>query len=258
MMPTEVLPEAMIFTEKICLIWHALPYVPTALKYVRITLKDFAARCKNQLLRKAFELMFVPEMSVIFLFFTLVCFHRKSAGYPIGGSLVFSKRIEKSYLAAGGRIHYRSRVSKILTKGALPNAVATCIQLSSGATYNADIIISATNGHSTLFEMLDEKFLDKHFRRYYSQYHPFPSFLQVSLGIKRTFAKDPHVICIPLESPFTIDPETTTDYLNYRIFNFDKILAPKGKTVVSTLLTTYNYQYWQRLRKDNPARYRDE
>lgn len=257
-MPAEVLPEAMSFTEGIRLLWRALPYLPTALKYVRITSKDFAARCKNELLRKTFEMMFVPEMSVIFLLFTLVWFHRKSAGYPVGGSLVFSKRIEKSYLSAGGKIHYRSRVAKILTKGALPNAIATGIQLSTGATYNADLIISAADGHNTLFEMLDEKFLDKHFRRYYSQYHPFPSFLLVSLGIKRTFEKDPHAICIPLESPFTIDPETTTDYLNYRIFNFDKTLAPKGKTVVSSLLTTYNYQYWQKLRKDNPAQYRDE
>ncbi len=258
MMPNEILPEAMSFTEKMGILWRALPYLPTALKYVRITAKDFAARCKNDLLRKTFEMMFVPEMSIIFLMFTLIWFHRKSAGYPLGGSLAFSKRIEKSYLALGGKIHYRSRVAKILTKGALPNATANGIQLSTGATYNADIVISAADGHSTLYDMLDEKFFDKNFKRYYSKYNPFPSFLQVSLGIKRTFEKDPHVIFIPLESPFSVDSETTTDYMNYRIFNFDTTLAPKGKTVISTLLTTYNYQYWQNLRKDNPARYRDE
>ncbi len=258
MLPNDVLPEAMSFVEGIHLLWSALPYLPTALKYVRITSKDFAARCKNKLLRKTLEMMFVPDMSVVFLLFTLVWFHRKSAGYPLGGSLSFSQKIEKSYLTCGGKINYRCRVAKILTRGSFPNALATGIQLSTGATHNADIVISAADGHSTLFEMLDKKFLDKNFQKYYSQYNPFPSFLHVSLGIKKTFENYPHLICIPLERTFMVDPETSMDYLNYRIFNFVNTLAPKGKTVISSLLTTYNYQYWQSLRKDNPAQYRNE
>ncbi len=257
-MPSELLPEAIGFAEGLRLMWRALPYLPTALKYVRITTKDFAARCKNALLRKTFEMMFVPEMSVVFLLFTLVWFHRKSAGYPIGGSLAFAQRIEKAYIQLGGKVHYRSRVSKIITKGAHPNAVACGVQVSSGTTYHSDIVISAADGHCTLFELLDAKFLDKHFKRYYEEFNTFPSFLQISLGVKRTFSGVPHALSVPLEKPLQIDPNTTIDYLALRIFNFDPTLAPKGKTVVSTVLGTYNYAYWQKLRSDNPAKYRDE
>lgn len=257
-MPNDVLPEGLSIAEGIRLFRKALPYLPTALRYVRVTTKDFAARCKNELLRKTFEMMFVPEMSVVFLLFTLVWFHRKSAGYPIGGSLAFSQRIAKAYLDSGGKIHYRSHVAKIITKGALSKAIACGVQLSTGATYNADIVISAADGHSTIFEMLEEKFLDKNFKKYYSQYNPFPSFLQVSMGIKRMFNKEPHELFVPLSKPLQVDPETKKDYLGFRIFNFDKTLAPKGKTVISVLLTSYNYRYWQDLRRNNPSKYSDE
>jgi phytoene dehydrogenase-like protein len=257
-MPSDLSPETMGLRETWRMIKTALPYIPMALKYVRVTAADFAARCRNDLLRKTFEMMFVPEMSLIFLIFTLIWFHRRSAGYPIGGSLHFAQMIEKSYRGLGGKIHYRSRVAKVLYKGAPPKSTAIGITLATGATYNADIVISAADGHCTLFDMLEGKFLDKKFRKYYEDYHTFPSFLQISLGVKREFKKDPHTLCLPLEKPLAVDPETSRDYLGVRIFNFDPTLAPKGKTVISVILTTYNDHYWTSLRKDNPAKYRDE
>ncbi len=257
-MPMNTAPETLGLAETFRLIKTSLPYLPTALKYVRITTADFAARCRNDLLRKTFEMMFVPEMSIIFLIFTLIWFHRRSAGYPIGGSLRFAQLIEKRYRELGGKIHYRSRVDKILYRGAPPKSTATGITLSTGASYNADIVISAADGHSTLFDMLEGKFIDKHFKKYYEKFNSFPSFLQVSLGVKRDFRKEPHSLCVPLEQPLVVDPDTSKDYLGVRIFNFDPTLAPKGRTVVSVLLTTYNDRYWTQLRKEKPARYRDE
>ncbi|HPA72729.1 MAG TPA: NAD(P)/FAD-dependent oxidoreductase [Spirochaetota bacterium] len=257
-MPNDASPETMGFLEGLKMFRRMLPYIPTALKYVRVTTKDFAARCANPLMKKTFEAMFVPEMSVIFIIFTLIWFHRKSAGYPIGGSLKFAQLFEKKYRELGGKIHYRSRVTKILTKGAFPKSSATGIALSTGATYNADMVISAADGHCTLFEMLEGRFLDKKFRKYYDEYHPFPSFLQVSLGVKREFSNDPHTVVLPLERPLAVDPETSTDSLGVRIFNFDPTLAPKGRTVITVLFVTYNDRYWSALRKEKPAKYRDE
>jgi phytoene dehydrogenase-like protein len=43
-----------------------------------------------------------------------------------------------------------------------------------------------------------------------------------------------------------------------RIFNFDPTLSPEGKTVITVILPTYNYEYWNNLRVDNNVQYNKE
>ena len=40
-----------------------------------------------------------------------------------------------------------------------------------------------------------------------------------------------------------------------RIFNHDKTLAPEGKTVITVLLPTYNYEYWVNLKTSDAVAY---
>ena len=114
-------------------------------------LLEYADTCKNTLLKRTFEFMFLPEMSVLFLIFTLVWMHKKSAGYPIGGSLKFARLFEKKYLDSGGKINYRSKVTKILSE----NNVTQGIQLEDGTIHNSYIVISSADGNHTIFEMLE-------------------------------------------------------------------------------------------------------
>ena len=138
--------------------------------------------------------MFIPEMSALFLVMTLALMHNKLAGYPIGGSLKFSRLIEKKYLELGGKIHYKSRVKKIITK----DHAAKGVLLENGETHPADIVVSAADGYSTIFEMLEGKYIDKTILRYYENYKTFPSYLQFSLGVSRTFPGVPPRLVFPL------------------------------------------------------------
>jgi phytoene dehydrogenase-like protein len=47
--------------------------------------------------------------------------HTKNAGFPLGGSLQFAKKIADRYLELGGKIHYESQVEKILVER-IPNS----------------------------------------------------------------------------------------------------------------------------------------
>ena len=49
--------------------------------------------------------MFKEKMLVLFSALNLVRMNRKSAGYPVGGSLKFARMLEKRYLALGGKIN---------------------------------------------------------------------------------------------------------------------------------------------------------
>jgi phytoene dehydrogenase-like protein len=193
-------------------------------------------------------------MSVLFLIMLMVCMHKKSAGFPIGGSLKFARLIEKKYLELGGRIHYKSRVKKIIIK----DNAAKGVRLENGESHEADIVISAADGYSTIFEMLEGKYTNKKILRCYENFTTFPSFLQVSLGLSRTFPEVPHTLLFPMEKPISVDPGTSYEDIRVRLFNFDPTLAPEGKTVLTSIISTYNYKYWTDLRQNNRGKYNDE
>jgi phytoene dehydrogenase-like protein len=93
---------------------------------------------------------------------------------------------------------------------------------------------------------------------FYDNYEIFSSLVQVSLGVSRTFAGFPHAFYFPLEEPFIIDNQASIDWIGVQVFNFDPTLAPKGHTVITCLLPTYNYRYWQDLRNNDNKKYKTE
>jgi len=253
-MPIEKAPETYNLADGIKMMFKLIPYLRVLKKWVRIPASEFAKKCKNPLLEKTFEFMFVPEMSVLFLIMTLIWMHKQCAGYPIGGSLKFARLFEKKYLELGGKIHYKSRVKKIITQ----DNSAKGVMLENGETHPADIVVSAADGYSTIFEMLEGKYTDKKILHYYENYKTFPSYLQVSLGVSRTFPEVPHTWVFPLEKPLVIDPGTSQEDIGVRVFNFDPTMAPEGKTVITCLFSTYNYKYWVDLRENHQEKYKEE
>jgi phytoene dehydrogenase-like protein len=253
-MPIEKAYETYTLIDTFKTIFKFMPYFRDFRKWSRISVQEYANRCKNSLLKKTFELIFIPEMAILFLIMTLVWMHKKSAGYPIGGSLKFARLIEKRYLELEGKINYKSKVKKIIVE----NDSARGIILENGEAHKADIVISAADGYYTIFEMLEGKYINKKIKDYYDNYETFPSYVQVSLGVKRTFETIPHLLYFPLEKPLIIDKDSEFDYIGFRILNFDPTLAPKGKTVITSMFLTRNYKYWCELREKDRKKYRSE
>lgn len=257
-MPLDKAPEVLNPLGGLKMMFTFLPYFRAFKKWEKITAKEFASRCKNPLLKKAILEMFLPESSVFFLLMTLVSMHKKSAGYPVGGSLNFAKLIESKYLNLGGKINYNSRVEKIIVE----DDCAKKIKLANGDTHTADIIISAADGYSTIFRMLDGKYVNKKILDYYSgeskKLKIFPSLVFVSLGVTRTFEGETHSLVFPLKKSLVVDESISHEYLPVRIFNFDPTLAPEGKTCMTVMLGTYNYEYWENLRKNDREKYIQE
>jgi phytoene dehydrogenase-like protein len=253
-LPVDKAVEACNWWDMIKVMFTLFPYMGALKKWSAVSARDFAAQCKSPLLRKTFEYMFAPDMSMLFLLMTMVWMHKKDAGYPIGGSLKFARLIEKRYLELGGKIRYNARVKKIITT----NNAASGIILENGENHFADIVISAADGHYTIFEMLEGRYIDDTIRHYYNDFKTFPSLLQVSLGVSRTFPGISHSLVFPLEKPLVLDPGTEKKDIMFHIYNYDPTLAPQGKTVVVTLLPTYNYQYWVDLREHDKEKYKAE
>jgi len=257
-LPIEKPQELMNLFDGIKMVFKVLPFMKDVQKWIKISATEYAKRYRNPLLSKTIEWLFVPEMSFLFQLFSLAWFTKKAAGYPIGGSLNFAQLLEKKYTELGGKINYRAKVKKIITEGTTANSVAKGIQLENGQTHFSDYTISAADGHHTIFELLEGKFVDKKISYYYDNFKTFSSLLYVSIGVNRKFDNEPSHVVIPLVQALLIDPQTTTDSIGYRIFNFDPTMASEGKTVISLMIETYNYQYWVDLKKNNLHKYKAE
>lgn len=234
--------------------WKLLPYLGALGKYSRVSTADYAATFQNSLLQKAIANLFAPETPILFCMMTLAWMHKKTAGYPIGGSLRFSQRIANRYEQLGGTFHFGSRVSKILVE----NDRAVGIQLANGEIHRGDYVVSAADGHATIYDMLEGKFVSPELEHAFQAGKTFPSLVFVALGVSRSFHAVPHSYIFPLKEPLHIDPETDVHDLHLRVHNFDPTLAPFGKTLVTTMIETRNYPYWQDLQHNATATYESE
>jgi phytoene dehydrogenase-like protein len=252
--PTESDPPLKRLVKGLQMGWLMLTKGKQLQKWMKVDASEFSARFKDPLIRSALYQMWFPEFSMFFMLFTLAYMHNRDAGYPIGGSMPMSKAMEKRYLELGGQIHYRSRVEKILVEG----DQAVGIRLADGNEHHAGRVVSAADGHTTIFKMLEGKYADEKVRAPYEQWPIFPPLLFVGLGVKRTFPDIPvsvSGISYELEQPVEIgDAERT--FLPVHIFNQDPTLAPEGKTSIVVMMPS-RHDYWKELAAD-PAAYEEK
>ncbi len=251
---SEKAPELASLWDKAKMFWNMLPYMGVFSKYMRLPAREYARRFQNPLLRKAMEVMFEPEMAVVFQMMTLAWMHKKTAGYPVGGSLRFANRILKRFRKLGGRIHFEKKVVEILVE----EDKAVGIRLEDGSEHFADYVISAADGYSTHFKLLNGEYLTPKLEKWYSEMATFPSVVFVALGIDQPLDGEPHALLFPLKKRIQLDPQTSLTHLPLRIHNFDPTLAPVGKTLVTFTLETFHTDYWIQLYRRDPSRYHQE
>lgn len=167
---------------------------------------------------------------------------------PVGGSLAFSKNIEKRYLELGGELLYNSKITRIMVE----DNTAVGVQLEDGSKHFGDVIISAADGYSTIFSLLEGKYVNESIKTYYESYPKTISFgFEVWYGVKRDFTGEPHSLVLFQDEPVTFEGRQY-NRLDVEIFNFDSTLAPSGKTIVKVVFDS-NYDYWNNLSKDRGA-----
>ena len=254
-MPIEKAPELYSAIDGLKLMFKMCPYLGFMKKWGKISTQEFAQRFQNPFLRQAFSsIINVPDFPMLYLIGNLSYLHQKSAGYPLGGSLEFARAIEKRYLGLGGEIHYKAPVAKILVE----NDRTVGVQLADGSEHHSDIVISAADGRTTIFDMLEGKYVNEEIQGYYEKLPIFSPIIYIALGVARLFNELPHSaagINFPLDEPITIAGQELKR-LPVHIYNFDPTLSPKGKTLLTIMLDS-NYEHWKKL-SEEPERYKTD
>ncbi|HQP91913.1 MAG TPA: FAD-dependent oxidoreductase, partial [Candidatus Omnitrophota bacterium] len=202
----------------------------------RMLSKKYAETVKSAYLKDFFNTFFEGDAPMWMLLANQSHLYLKNAGYPEGGSSEIVDRIVKKYLSLGGNIHYDSKVAKVL----VDDNAAKGIVLENGDIFKSDIVISAADGHATVFNMLSGKYQDRTIRRFYCKEDRVPktSAFYFIFGLKREFErkfKSFEFFC--LKKPLLLDGYKFR-YLGVTVHNFNSASAPFGKTLLTVHVTS--------------------
>jgi phytoene dehydrogenase-like protein len=238
-----------------------LPWIGPARRWGKLSIGGLLDRFHEPLVRDALRSFWPVEIGAMALLSTFAWLHAGAAGYPIGGSRPLARNVERRYVELGGEIRYGARVAEILTERTGGADRATGVRLADGAQERAEVVISAADGHTTIYEMLGARYLDTALRGCYEREELplFPPILFVGVGVEREFAEEAQRISglhFPLAEPIGAGA-VYRDELSARIVNFDPTMAPEGKTVIVTILEA-DGEYWCRLREQDKKKYAAE
>jgi len=254
-----------VTTEKMGLferLGHMLPWLGLAgamKRWGSLSVVELSSQLKSPVLAEVFRTIFGKEgstgdMPAIAMLMMLGFMHKGSSGYPIGGSLEFARAIAQRYTELGGKIRYNARVDKILVEK--DTAVGI---LCGGEEHRCDEVISCADGHITLFEMLDGKYLSDKQRTAYQSFPLFSSLIYVSLGIGKDMSALPHMSVFPLQKEIVLeDGALRLDQINLRLFTFDPTMAPPGKTTGIVMIESRGIEYWNDLKSSDPKGYEEQ
>ena len=253
-MPADKPPELYNWLDAI----KSLKMLPTLMlmkKWTKITTGEYCKRFKDPYLGQALESAFGSDTwPMMMIFWILGAQHDKSAGYLVGGALELIRSLENRYRDLGGEIHLKAKVEKILVE----NNRAVGIKLPDGTEHRADWVVSAADGHATLFGMLEGKYIDEDTKKRYDNPDLFSPLVYVGLGVADPCEEIPSSISgfsFPIENTINVNGKER-DRLLVLNYSQDPTLAPEGKTVLTVIFET-DYDYWEELYKDS-ERYKAE
>jgi len=199
------------------------------MRYGKMSSKEYleSLNLKNESLRFFLMKLFGErKFSALVIIMMLAWFHDQNAGYLIGGSLPLAKRMAHRYRELGGKLSCGKKVSRILVE----NNKAVGVKLVDGKELRADIVISAADGHSTLYDMLEGKYMSTILEKAYKTFALFTPLVQVSFGVNDVIRSET-VVTSYWQPPFTLGTQQVNE--GYTIMNqsqHDPTLAPVGKT----------------------------
>jgi len=177
----------------------------------------------------------------------------RDAGYPIGGSSGRIQGIARKLGSLGGRLRLGAKVERILVE----DDTAVGVQLMDGETITADWVISAADGHATIYDLLEGKYTDQPRRRFITTSRRFLPTYRFRLESRWIYPRAGICNSTACDRPSRWTPVHNFDRSRSAFFTLTQP-RPAGRRPLPVFLPTRNFEYWVHLREQDPAGYRAE
>jgi phytoene dehydrogenase-like protein len=245
--PFALPPELRNLFDYIKIIPVMLPIVSLVRKFGRLTCKEYFGKLgfKSEKIKSVLDAMYGGRnFSALAFIFMLAWFNQKNAGYIKGGSFPLAQRMVERFIKFGGKISYNKKVEKIIVE----NNTAKGVILTDGTQILSDYVIGTADGYTTIYKMLEGKYVSKKVDFAYKNWELFTPIVQVSFGINK-IVKSESPIIINISKDLKIGG-TKLEY-GYSVMNYsyDNTMAPEGKT---SIVMRYEspWKLWENLEGD--------
>jgi phytoene dehydrogenase-like protein len=245
--PFSLPPELRSPLDYIKILPKMLPVLNVVRKFGRLTCKEYFDKLifKNEKIKSVLYSMYGERnFSALAFIFMLGWFNQKNAGYIKGGSYPLAQRMVEKFGKLGGKISYNKRVEKIIVE----NNVAKGIVLTNGTKIPADYVISAADGYSSIFKMLEGKYISKQIDFAYKNWELFTPIVQVSFGINKIIKTEAPII-LNISKDLKIGSTSLENGYSVMNYSYDSTMAPEGKTAV-VLRYESAWKIWENMEEE--------
>jgi len=217
------------------------------------TTEEYCTCFKSNLIKRALLSFAFKDNLCQGVLITLASLAGGHIGWIKGGSKQLTDNMRKTFIGLGGKLFCKSRVQEIV----IIDGTAQGIILANGRKLSADYVIPACDLYITMKKLLKAQYRDSVLDDFYTQkgYHT-SSICQVTFGVNCDLSKyeNKNIFLFEQEeiAGETIDSCCFTHYCD------EKGFAPKGKSVVKTGLTVYDYRNWEDLSSEAYQRKKEE
>ena len=235
------------------LVFKMVPIAAALQRYEKISMQELSEKFKNPDLQRAITAIIPAHYKASSLPATLASLDDMDSGWPAGGSLAFSKRIEAKLASLGAKLNYKCMVSEIIVE----DGIAKGIKLQDGSIHNGDYIIAAADGYEVIYNLLKGKYTDETIEALFSDNKTYPvySSIYISLGIEADLSNYPTPLYFKLKTPIDAGGQMH-EYMTARHYCYEPSFAPQGCSAV-TIFFEADYGWWKD-KKENPEQYKHE
>ena len=220
-------------------------------KYLKMKMSDFVEPFHNETLKALLYHLMPGEFSMSAMVMMLGTRMSGNAGYPMGGALEVTRRIEANYTELGGKLHFQSKVDQVVVE----NGQVTGIQ-TNGVFFPADYCIIASDAHDALTNLLGDKYVHPQLNEMLKTAPLFEPLALVSFGLDKQFGI-PYTTNYEIPDGIEVAPGTIIHGFGVRSFDFDPSAAPAG---CSSVMVSFSapLDYWNDLRKADLVEYKKQ
>jgi phytoene dehydrogenase-like protein len=217
----------------------SIKHIPVLLKYGLTTITQFNKKIQDPDLKIVFNNLVhfgggdVPLLTVIL---PLAYAHRRLAGIPIDGWLLFARAIEKRFIELGGSVRYNARVNSLIVNGKKVQGV----KMENGSSLMADRVLSAVDGRFLHTHLLGKR--EEDLNRLFDPAKVSDQPVQVNLGVRtRGIAENGSITYILPEPEYAGGKGQNRVIVQSR--SYDAWAAPEGCSVITVFLES-SYSWW--------------